>query len=358
MKDNQYLIELLEKYQAGNISEEEKAMLESWYNTAAASGDAAMDNTEVQESLQHIKARLPLPRQVNYWPRMVAAAAVVLLAGGSLLYFTRRGTEHQPTPLSEKADTIRAGGNHAILQLASGQQITLNSQQKGIVLKGKQVLYNDGHEVTTANSNIQLQYMQLITPKGGQYQITLPDGTLVWLNSASKLTYPDHFEGENRKVELEGEAYFAVSKDVHPFIVKSRGQQVQVLGTEFNIMAYADESEIQTALVSGAVKVNETVLKPGFEAHYSPEGIQVVASNLKMVTAWKNGWFYFRDASLQTVMNQLQRWYDIEVIYQSERKGDEFNGQIPRDKPLNKVLEILSLSGINFKMNGRQLIVY
>lgn len=356
MRDNQHLIELLEKYQAGTISEEEKAVLESWYNTAAAAGNAAIDNTEVQESLQHIKARLPLPRQINIWPRMAAAAAVVLLAGGSLLYFTR--TEYQAKPLMARADTIRAGGNHAVLQLASGQQITLNSQQKGIVLKGKQVLYNDGHAVTTANTNNQLQYMQLITPKGGQYQIILPDGTQVWLNSASKLTYPDHFEGENRKVELDGEAYFAVSKDVHPFIVVSRGQQVQVLGTEFNIMAYADESEIQTALVAGAVKVNETVLKPGFEAHYSPEGIQVVASNLKMVTAWKNGWFYFRDASLQTVMNQLQRWYDIEVIYQSERKGDEFNGQIPRDKPLNKVLEILSLSGINFKMNGRQLIVY
>jgi ferric-dicitrate binding protein FerR (iron transport regulator) len=356
MNQNQQLIELLEKYRAGNLSEEEKALLESWYNTTAAAKNAAIDNAEVQESLQRIKARLPLPKPVSSWPRMAAAAAVLLLAGGAVLYFTH--TEQAIKPLLSKADTVRAGGNHAVLQLASGQQIALNSQQKGIVLKGKQVRYNDGHAVTTANTNNQLQYMQLITPKGGQYQITLPDGTQVWLNSASKLTYPDHFEGEYRQVELSGEAYFAVSKDLHPFIVKSRGQQVQVLGTEFNIMAYADESDIQTALVSGAVKVNETVLKPGFEAHYSPEGIQVTPSNLKVVTAWKNGLFYFKDASLQTIMNQLQRWYDIEVVYQSERKGDEFNGQIPRDKPLNKVLEILSLSGINFKMNGRQLIVY
>ncbi|WP_440133938.1 FecR family protein [Chitinophaga sancti] len=356
MKGNQQLIELLEKYQAGTISEEEKAILESWYNQEAAAKTAAIDDSEVQESLQRIKNRLPLPKQVRIWPRLAAAAVLVLLAGASLLYFTHQGHEVKP-PLT-KAAAIQPGGNHAVLQLASGQQVALNSQQAGIVIKGKQVLYSDGHEVTAADMGNHLQYMQLITPKGGQYQITLPDGSRVWLNSASKLTYPDRFEGDNRQVQLEGEAYFEVSKDSHPFIVKSGGQEVRVLGTAFNIMAYTDEDEIQTALVSGAVRVNETLLKPGFEAHYSRDGIQVIPSNLEVVTAWKNGLFYFKDASLQTVMNQLQRWYDIEVIYQSARKGDEFNGQIPRDKPLTKVLEILTLSGINFKMSGRQLIVY
>lgn len=356
MKENQSLIELLEKYQAGTISEEEKSRLESWYNQEAAAKTASIDNDDVQESLQRIRAGLPLPKQVSIWPRLTAAAAVLLLAGATLLYFTHKPAEH--VLASKAAPDIHPGGNRAILQLASGQQIALNGQQQGIVVKGKQVLYKDGNEVTNAVATNTIQYMQLITPRGGQYQITLPDGTQVWLNSASKLTYPDHFEGEKRQVELDGEAYFAVSKGTQPFIVKSRGQEVYVLGTEFNIMAYADEHDIQTALVSGAVKVNETLLKPGFEAHYSPEGIQVVQSDLQVVTAWKNGLFYFRDASLQTVMKQLQRWYDIEVTYQSDRKGDEFNGQIPRDKPLQKVLEILKLSGINFKMDGRQLIVY
>jgi len=351
MKENKQLIELLEKYQAGTISDEEKAMLESWYNMEAAKPSAPVD--DVQESLQRIGNRLPLPKKVNIWPRLVAAAVAILFAVRILFFHTVNPVEK---PLVNHIDTIRPGGNHAVLQLASGRQITLNSQQQGIVVKGKQVIYKDGNEVT--NTNIGVQYMQLITPKGGQYQITLPDGTQVWLNSATKLKYPDHFEGEYRQVELDGEAYFAVEKGTQPFIVKSRQQTVQVLGTEFNIMAYADESAIQTALVSGAVKVNETLLKPGFEAHFSPEGIQVAPSDLKVVTAWKNGLFYFKDASLQTVMNQLQRWYDIEVTYQSERKGDEFNGQIPRDKPLGRVLEILKLSGINFKMNGRQLIVY
>ncbi|WP_343671083.1 FecR domain-containing protein [Chitinophaga sp.] len=352
MKENQKLIELLEKYQAGTTSDEENAMLESWYNMEAIKRSAAID--DVQESLDRISNRLPLPRKISVWPRLAAAAAVLLLA---VFYFFHTGSrvKHKHV-LVHKTDSIRPGGNHAVLKLASGQQIVLNSQQPGIVVKGKQVLYKDGNEVTTANMG--LQYMQLITPKGGQYQVTLPDGTQVWLNSATKLTYPDHFEGDTRQVELDGEAYFAVSKGTQPFIVKSRGQAVQVLGTEFNIMAYADESTIQTALVTGAVKVNETLLKPGFEAHFSPDGIQVVPSDIKVVTAWKNGLFYFKDASLQTVMNQLQRWYNIEVIYQSERKGDEFNGQIPRDKPLEKVLEILQLSGVNFKMNGRQLIVY
>lgn len=356
MNQNQHLIELLEKYQAGTISEEEKAILESWYNTAAAAKTTALDDGAVQESLQRIQARLPQPKQVSIWPRLAAAAAVVLLAGAGLLYFTP--TRHEVKSVAKKADTIQPGGNHAILQLASGQQVALNSQQTGIVVKGQQVLYSDGHVVTAADRSTHLQYMQLITPKGGQYQITLPDGTRVWLNSASKLTYPDRFEGDNRLVQLEGEAYFEVNSDVHPFIVKSGEQEVRVLGTAFNIMAYPNESEIQTALVSGAVKVNETLLQPGYEAHYSPAGVRVTASDLEVVTAWKNGLFYFRDASLQTVMNQLQRWYDIEVIYQTDRKGDEFNGKIPRDKPLKKVLEILTLSGINFKMDGRQLIVY
>jgi ferric-dicitrate binding protein FerR (iron transport regulator) len=357
MKENQPIIELLEKYQAGTITEDEKAMLESWYNQEAAAKTAALDNDSVQASLQRIRSGLPLPRQVSIWPRLAAAAAVLLLAGATLRYFTHKPPEH--VLVSKTAPDIHPGGNRAILQLASGRQIALNGQQQGIVVKGKQVLYKDGNEVTTTTApGNTMQYMQLITPRGGQYQISLPDGTQVWLNSASKLTYPDHFEGDKRQVELDGEAYFAVSKSTQPFIVKSRGQEVYVLGTEFNIMAYADEHDILTALVSGAVKVNETLLKPGFEAHYSPEGIQVVQSDLEVVTAWKNGLFYFRDASLQTVMNQLQRWYDIEVTYQTDRKGDEFNGQIPRDKPLQKVLEILKLSGINFKMDGRHLIVY
>lgn len=349
MKANKQLIELLEKYQAGTASDEEKAMIESWYNMVAAKEAAPVD--EVQESLQRVRNRLPLPKQARIWPKLAAAAAVLLL----LVYIIRPGGSLKK-PLVNRIDSIYPGGNHAVLKLASGQQIALNSQQPGIVVKGKKVLYKNGNEVTTASVGI--QYMQLMTPKGGQYQITLPDGTQVWLNSATKLTYPDHFEGANRQVELDGEAYFAVAKATQPFIVKSRGQEVRVLGTEFNIMAYADEAFIQTALVTGAVKVNETLLKPGFEAHFSNESIDVVPSDLKVVTAWKNGLFYFKDASLQTVMNQLQRWYDIEVTYQSERKGDEFNGQIPRDKPLEKVLEILKLSGINFKMNGRQLIVY
>jgi ferric-dicitrate binding protein FerR (iron transport regulator) len=356
MQNNQKLIELLEKYKSGTISAEEKALLDDWYNQVASAKSApAADNDDVQASLRRIRNRLPVERDpVRIWPKLAAAATLLILAGG-LLYFytllhpqvTRPVALHTPGQLTN---------NKVILQLASGKKIELNSQQEGITIKGKQVIYNNGNIITAAGT-AQVQNMTLSTPKGSQYRITLPDGTQVWLNATTRLTYPDRFEGDNRIVQLDGEAYFEVSPDVHPFIVKSRGQEVVVLGTSFNIMAYENEPYIETALVSGAVKVNATVLKPGFKTQLSPDGTQVLTADLKAITAWKDGMFYFRNANLTTIMRQLQRWYDIDVEYKTMRTEDEFTGQIPRNKPLEKVLEILQLSGVNCKVEGRKLIV-
>lgn len=355
MQDNQKLIELLEKYKTGTISAEEKAVLEAWYNQAAASKSAPVADADVQESLRRIRNRLPMERKpAKIWPKLAAAATLLLLAGG-LLYFYNLPQPQTFVPVAVHTPA-QPNSNKVILQLASGKKIELNSQQEGITVKGKQVVYNNGNIVTTA-ATTQVQYMTLSTPKGSQYRITLPDGTQVWLNAATKLTYPDRFEGDNREVQLDGEAFFDVTPDVHPFIVKSRGQAVVVLGTTFNIMAYDDESYIETALVSGSVKVNETILKPGYKAQLSPEGTQVLNADLKAITAWKDGMFYFRNANLTTIMHQLQRWYDIDVVYKTTRTGDEFTGQIPRNKPLEKVLEILQLSGVNCTVEGRKLIV-
>lgn len=353
MQDNQKIIALLEKYKTGTISDEEKALLEDLYNQMAAASSLPVDNDQVQDSLRRIRNRLPVQRkQAGIWPKLAVAATLLLMAGGAIYYYTMPQPPVHTTGLSQAP----ANSQKVTLQLASGKKIELNSQQEEIMVKGKQVVYNNGNMVASTNT-AQVQYMTLSTPKGTQYRITLPDGTKVWLNAATKLTYPDRFEGDNRVVQLTGEAYFEVSPDVHPFIVNSRGQAVVVLGTVFNIMAYEDEPYIETALVSGSVKVNETILKPGFKAQYTPDGTQVLNADLKTITAWKDGMFYFRDASLTTIMHQLQRWYDIEVVYKTTRTGDEFTGQIPRNKPLEKVLEILQLSGVNCKVEGRTLIV-
>lgn len=353
--------ELIEKFKAGTISDEEKAILDAWYNQQAASRSADISQKEVQESLRRISSRLdiqPVMKPVRNWPKMAAAAILLLLTGGVLYYVMDKPAVTETKPIA----VIQPGSHKAILQLASGKQIALSAQEEGIMVKGEKVLYNDGKQVEGAVSASQLQYMQLSTPKGGQYRITLPDGTQVWLNSASKLTYPDRFEGANRLVELDGEAYFSVSPSEQPFIVKSREQEVQVLGTDFNIMSYDDEPYIETALVSGAVKVSgagtAAVLKPGFETHLSASGLKVTTADLKAATAWKDGMFYFSNADLRSVMNQLKRWYDIDVEYKTDRQGDEFMGQIPRNKPLENVLEILRLSGVNFRIEGRRLIVY
>jgi transmembrane sensor len=352
MKHDQPINELIEKYRAGTISDEEKAILESWYNMEAAARSADLSEQEVQESLGKISRRLMIKPE-RTWLK-AAAAILLLLAGGTVYYSLNKQVVNKKPVIAE----IQPGGTKATLQLASGKKIELNGQKAGIVVNGQQVVYNDGKQVEGAVNGAQLQYMQLSTPKGGQYQITLPDGTQAWLNSASKLTYPDRFENAERVVELDGEAYFSVSKSDKPFIVKSRGQEVQVLGTTFNIMAYNDEPYLITTLVSGAVKVNGSVLKPGFAAHVSASGLTITEADLKAATAWKDGLFYFSNADLRSVMNQLKRWYDIDIEYQTDRKGDEFMGQIPRDKPLDNVLEILRLSGIRFRMEGRKLIVY
>jgi ferric-dicitrate binding protein FerR (iron transport regulator) len=233
------------------------------------------------------------------------------------------------------------------------------------LLKNGQLLYNAGGPVKGA-----VTYNTMTTPKGRQFQLVLPDGSKVWLNAASSLRYPTVFAGNERTVEVTGEAYFEVARNAtKPFVVKvGHETEVQVLGTHFNINSYKDEANINTTLLEGSVRVlnkgKKALLKPGQSAQVAMQanqtaGIKIVNDvDMEKVMAWKNGLFNFQDASLQEVMHQLERWYDIEVVYEKGAPEIEFVGKMERSLSLSEVLRGLQISEVHFRIEqGRRLVV-
>jgi ferric-dicitrate binding protein FerR (iron transport regulator) len=204
----------------------------------------------------------------------------------------------------------------------------------------------------------------IATPRGGQYQITLPDGTKVWLNAESSLRFPTAFTEKQRTVELTGEAYFDVApnKD-QPFLVKAGATETRVLGTEFNVMAYADEGPVKTTLLEGSVQMGlgevSALLRPGQQGQYDSEKGRVATRtvNTRQVTAWKDGYYYFDRTPVESIMRQISRWYDVQVVYQGQAPRDEIVGKIPRTADVSEVLHIMELIGIRFRIEGRTITV-
>jgi transmembrane sensor len=266
---------------------------------------------------------------------------------------------------------IKPGGNHAILTLANGTHIMLDSAGKGNLVSqgGAQLIKMDSGNLAykaMANDSRAISYNTLATPAGGQYQVTLSDGTRVWLNALSSIRFPTTFKGDLRSVDLTGEAYFEVAKDKRsPFHVNANGVDVQVLGTEFNVNAYPDEPSIKTTLVQGSVRLakanaNATLLlKPGEEGQTSGVSGLLLNKNVDIdqTLAWKNGKFSFEGANIRAIMRQIARWYNVEVRYQGDPGDDLFDGQIGRDLNLSEVLTGLSRSNVHFKIDGKVLTV-
>lgn len=301
----------------------------------------------------------------------VAASILVVLAIGALLY----QQQWQPETTTVAGGDVMPGGNLATLTLEDGNVIELSTEQHGIVV-GNGISYLDGSGVDggqpmAADEHPDVGRMALTTPKGGTYQLTLPDGTNVWLNAASTLRYPARFTGGERVVELEGEAYFDVthqraatgSNGNIPFRVISQGQTVEVLGTQFNIAAYADEGAVRTTLVEGAVKVvsdggsasaphspQPVTLRPGQQSVVTASGTQVNAVDVSTFTAWKDGLFSFKETEMREAMKQLARWYNVDIVYEGQIPETYFFGDIRRDKSLSHVLAVLKKSGIHFRI--------
>lgn len=311
--------------------------------------------------------------------RWSAAAAIIILLGGAAYWWMQHNPRSSAVTSNDKTQpVILPGGNKATLRLADGSAITLDSVSNGnIAMQGNVAI------VKQANGQISYQLKNtaagavmintMSTPKGGQYQLSLPDGTKVWLNAASAITYPTAFTGSQRKVSITGEVYFEVTKNKEkPFIVDVAGRStVEVLGTHFNINSYADEDYIKTTLLEGSVKVaagnnrQGVVLKPGQQAKITQAVVQSALQqpevinhpDIEQAMAWKNGSFQFSQLSLAEAMRQLERWYDIEVVYEKNIPNIKFWGGMKRDLNVSQVVEALGEMGVRCRVEGKKLIV-
>lgn len=320
---------------------------------------------QVAESISEpSKPRQWLRRPSTWW---MGGAAAILCVG--ILLFSIDRTEEDPASESAASavDPILPGGNKATLTLTDGSAIVLNEAQPEIIVSGDSITYGDGTQLVEEKQRTG-DYLQLAAHRGGTYQITLSDGTKVWLNSDSKLRYPVQFAGNERIVELDGEAFFDVAEQQtpqgkRPFLVKTKSQTVEVLGTQFNISAYHDEFAEYTTLVEGAVQISKDAgmvqrLLPGQQGIVSKGPIQIKTVDVNVFTAWKDGYFAFPDVHIREVMKSIARWYDIEVEYQGDFVDSYFGGTISRFEDFETLLETIALTGsVKFKIIGRRVIV-
>lgn len=355
--------ELLRKYREDTCTPKEKAWVESWY---ARFNDAPTDLTdsELADDLASLKAKLDgIPRRRTYkWTTFGTAAAILvafLSIAISLYWYSRE--HNQPNELaSRQPNDIPPGGNRAMLTFSDGSSINLDENKSGIIV-GDSLTYDDG---TTIPVEKETRYATIATPNGGQYQVTLPDGSKVWLNAASSLRYPADFSGNERKVVLTGEGYFEVTEDKQrPFIVESNGQSLQVLGTSFNVNAYTDEATVTTTLVSGSVKLYRTPdgpsqqLQPGEQATMRANDFGIKQVDVDDYVFWKTGLIVLNDADLPAIIRQVERWYDVEFIMPEVSTSVKVFGELRRDVRLSEILDALKeYYGLTFEMQGRRVI--
>lgn len=388
--------ELLQRYRTGSCTKEERLIIESWLASLTEKGrwewttqekEAFKDMLQMRigKEIDEAEAVPVVPKRRIPLLRFVAAAAVMLVMGAGAYSLFFRNAQKKDT-LAKKADPppandIQPGENGAVLTLANGEKIILDSAGNGtlaiqsdvtVINKGGQLIYD-----SKSSSSDELVYNTISTPRARQFKLQLSDGTRVWLNAASSIRYPARFAQDSRTVEISGEAYFEVASRQAasgatkvPFLVKilsatdDDGGTVKVTGTAFNINAYEDESLIKATLVEGSIQFKkgnaEKWLMPGEQAQLNKKGtIKIIENaNVEAETAWKNGYFTYDKTDIQTVMKQLSRWYDIEVDYENGIvPDDKYWGDIQRDATLSNVLKVLEMSGLKFRVEGKKVTV-
>jgi transmembrane sensor len=396
MMNEKEALNLLSKYNSGTATATEIKLLESWYSAEILKQNLS----EAEEDFSHLKDEIwagtlqranltaeqepvsekKTTRSIKRWYQFAVAAAV-LLVGISYLLNKHSQEQQSFSKTLEIANQITAGKNMATLTLANGHRIILSDGLKGKLAEEAGTIItktNDGELIYTIVSkpgkatSSSSGYNTISTAAGENYQVILPDGSKIILNAISSLKYPVSFAAQaDRRVELSGEAYFEVAKDKnHPFKVKTSSQEVEVLGTHFNICSYADHVSTQTTLLEGSVKVSPLnyadgkeraahtiLLKPGEQAIQKANSITMVPADIEEAVAWKEGWFYFKSTNLHEVLSEAAKWYDLEIIYRGAVPTDRFTGKIPKNASLGKFIKLLQLSDIKFNIEGRKMII-
>ncbi|SEN42960.1 FecR family protein [bacterium A37T11] len=400
MEDTRYIAQLLSKHLLDELTNDEKAELEQWaasnpvfrqYVEDVKNGDriltdvAAFQQLELSDSqdyLTTLKQRVhekitAIPQPTKYRQKrylvLVSIAALFIVAVATTLYFYHSLIVNRTSTI---VNEIAPGYNQATLTLANGKTIKLDSAQSGIIVQDEDIKYNDGSKlpavilpapsaVSGSEETSLPTSLTLSTPKGGQYQIILSDGTKVRLNAASTLKYPSRFSGDTREVFLEGEAFFEVNNNPSPFIVHTNHQTITVLGTKFIVTAYADENVQTTTLVSGAVKVNgprreALMLSPGEQGLLIGDQLTKVNVDIKNEIAWTQGIFSFKKEPLENIMKKLARWYDVDVTFENQAlKQITFEGSLERSSSMHTVLRLFEHTGeAHFRIAGRRVSVY
>jgi ferric-dicitrate binding protein FerR (iron transport regulator) len=337
---------------------------------------------EMMESIHQIPDRRVARRSfANRNWRKIAAAVFILIGCGLIWRFVHFKNNNSPLQYASQANNadIQPGSNKAVLTLANGSKIVLDNAQKGTVarqgntqvikINGGLIAYSSHQRSQITDHRSQIEYNTINTPRGGQYEVILPDGSKVWLNAASSLTFPTAFTGNERKVILSGEGYFEIkplsttSEGSMPFRVQVNKLIVNVLGTGFNVMAYQDENNITTTLINGSVKLEfehkQTLLKPGQQSLINNinGNMQVSVADTAAVLAWKEGFFRFDNTDLKSIMRQISRWYNVDIHYADDVSDRTFTGMMPRTVSLSHILEVLTLSNVHFKVEGKMITV-
>jgi transmembrane sensor len=392
MEEN-YLTVLFEKYVRNECTEEERARLMDLILDPAnettvkrliddyiqrSGSDLELDPVVADNILQRIFSQedqgpimVPIPktRSIKRW--WMAAAAVLILVLGALSWLkwgnANATSDNQEMAAVDKTPVL-PGGNHAVLAMSDGTSIVLGEDKEARISKGHVELeQKDGmliYRVAEQKPNTPILKNTLTTPSGGQFKVLLPDGTQVWLNARSSLHFPSEFTGNTREVSIEGEAYFEVAANKKkPFQVKTGDLVIRVLGTHFNVNAYRDDNCVRTSLLEGSVQLvtssGSTYLKPGQQGVLSGEEgkMNVRSADMDQVVAWKNGLFNFSGTDFSSIMQQIGRWYNVDVVFEGPVPQRSFEGKISRSAQLFEILQILELQNLKFELIGRKLIV-
>jgi len=359
--------QLLEKYYQGNISTEELMELEAWFETLPeqemAFRKGGNKNFSLRMKLEIDKATGHKTANQKLWPFIAAVAAVIAtIVFGFWLYNSRNLIINHNSQFASQQE-IGPGKKGATLTLSNGKTVALSDTQSEISIGEYKIRYADGSSLTSDQIALRTSEVTASTSRGQTYAFILPDGTKVWLNADSKIQFLQRFVGKTREVFLDGEAYFEVAKNKKvPFIVKSNGQKVQVLGTHFNVKRYADGSNGVTTLLEGSVLVKlpdvEREIRPGEQAVNNGHTIAIGRADTEEATAWKNDYFRFNEARLGNIAKELERWYNVDIVLEGNLANKQFTGKISRSKNMNHILNIIQRTiNINYKIEGRRITI-